>query len=68
MYRVFNKYCVCFEDFKIYSGLWPLSVSPRFQCVYTMAGQTQALQSSEKSLHFKEKKTIFNELPVLDPL
>ena len=29
---------LCFlEDFKIYSGLWPLSVSPRCQCVYTMA-------------------------------
>ena len=26
-YRVFIKYCVFFEDFKIYSGLWPLSVS-----------------------------------------
>ena len=30
-YRVFIKYCVFFEDFKIYSGLWPLSVSPRCQ-------------------------------------
>ena len=51
-----------FEDFKIYSGLCPLSVSPRFQCVYTMAGQTPALQqnwqSSEKSQHFKEKHNI----------
>ena len=26
-YWVFIKYCVFFEDFKIYSGLWPLSVS-----------------------------------------
>ena len=54
---------VFFEDFKIYSGLWPLSVSPRWcQCVYTMAGQTPALQqnlqSSEKSQHFKEKHNI----------
>ena len=52
---------VFFEDFKIYSGLWPLSVSPRCQYVYTMAGQTPALQqnyqSSEKS-HFKEKHNI----------
>ena len=39
--------------------------------VYTddiMAGRTPALQqnwqSSEKSQHFKEKKTIFNEHPV----
>ena len=53
---------VFFEDFKIYSGLWPLSVSPRCQCVYTVAGQTPALQqnlqSSEKSQHFKEKHNI----------
>ena len=42
-YRVFIKYCVFFEDFKIYSGLWLLSVAPRCQCVYTMVGQTQAL-------------------------
>ena len=63
MNRVFIEYCVSFfEDFKIYSGLWPLSVSPRCQCVYTMAGQTpvlqQTLQSSEKSQHFKEKHNI----------
>ena len=64
MYRVFIKYCVFFEDFKIYSGLWPLSVSHRCQCVYTMVGKTTALQqqnlkSSEiKSQHFKEKHNI----------
>ena len=40
---------VFFEDFKIYSELWPLSVSPRCQCVYTMAGQTQALQQNWQS-------------------
>ena len=34
---------VFFEGFKIYSGLWPLSVFPRCQCVYTMAGQIPAL-------------------------
>ena len=48
-----------FEDFRIYSGLWPLSVSPRCQGVYTMAGQTPAMkqnwQNSENSQHFKEK-------------
>ena len=42
-----------FGDFKINSGLWPLSVSPRCQCVYTMVGQTPALKqnllSSERS-------------------
>ena len=51
-----------FENFKIYSGLLHLSVSPRCQCVYTMAGKTHALQqnwqSSEKSQHFKEKRNI----------
>ena len=53
------------EDFKIYiySGLWPLFVSPRCQSAYTMAGQTppalqQSLQSSEKSRHKKEKHNI----------
>ena len=30
--RVFIKYCVFFENFKIYSGLWSLSV---FLGVYT---------------------------------
>ena len=57
-----------FEDCKIYSILWPLSVSPRCQCVYTKAGQTPALQqnflSSEKSQYFKKKNTIFNKHPV----
>ena len=53
---------------KVYSGLWSLSVFPRCQWVYTMAGQTselqqQNLQSSEKSQHFEEN-TIFNEHPV----
>ena len=38
------KYLFFFEDFEIYSGVnWPLSVSPRCQCVYTMTGQTPAL-------------------------
>ena len=37
---------LCFyEDIKIYFGLWPLSVSPRCQFVYTMAGQTPALSA-----------------------
>ena len=29
-YRVFIKYCVFFENFKIYSGLWPFSVCVHF--------------------------------------
>ena len=53
---------VFFEDLKIYSELCPLSVSPGYQCVYKMAGQTPALQqnrqSLEKSKHFKEKHNI----------
>ena len=61
-----------FEDFKIYSGLWPLSVSPRCQCVYTMAGQTPALQQLtvrvQKNHIILRKNTIFNEHPVsLEP-
>ena len=53
-----------FVDFKICSGLGPLSVSPHCQCVYTMAGQTlqENWQSSEESQHFKEKH---NEHPVV---
>ena len=54
-----------------YSGLWPFSIFPRCQCVYThQTGRKPALQqnwqSSEKSQNFKDKKTIFNEHPVLD--
>ena len=62
-------YSVFFSKILKYSGLWPFSVFPRRQCVYThQAGSTQALQqnwqSSEKSQHLKEK-TIFNEHPVI---
>ena len=51
---------VFFPKILKYSGLWPFSVFPRYQCVYTyQAGRTPALQqnwqSSEKSQHFKEK-------------
>ena len=63
IYWVFIKYCVFYEDFKIYSGLWTLSVSLRCQCVFTMIGQTPALQqnlqSSEKSQHIKEKDNTY---------
>ena len=56
-----------FEDFKIFRTLAFLG-SPHSQCVHTLAGQKPALQqnlqSSEKSKHFKENKTIFNEHPV----
>ena len=42
-YRVFIKYCVFFEDFKIYSGLWPLSVSLRVSvCVHNGRSNTSA--------------------------
>ena len=58
-YRVFIKYCV-FPKILKYSGLWPFSVFPRCQCVYThQVGRTPALQQnwqgSEKSQNFKEK-------------
>ena len=60
---------VFFPKILKYSGLWPFSVLPRCQCVYTrQAGRKPALQqswqSSETSQHFKEKNTIFNEHPV----
>ena len=35
MYRVFIIYCVFFSKIRKYSGLWPFSVFPRRQCVYT---------------------------------
>ena len=54
-----------FEDLKIYSGLVPLSVSPQCECVYTMAGQTPALQHNWQSLeNILRKNTRFNEHPV----
>ena len=51
---------VFFPKILKYSRLWPFSVFPRCQCVYThKAGRKPALQqkwqSSEKSQHFKEK-------------
>ena len=51
-----HKILCFFEDFKIHTGLWPLSVSPSpwCQCVYTIAGQVQ------------KENTIFNENSVLD--
>ena len=45
---------VLFPIFKKYSGLWPFTVFPRCQCVYThQAGRNQ--RCSEKSKNFKEK-------------
>ena len=63
--------CFC-EDLKIYSGLWPLSASPRCQCVYTMAGQPNStaaeLAEFRKITTFFRKNTIFNEHPVFPTL
>ena len=57
-----------FEDIKTYSGLWPISVSPRCQCVYTMAGQAPvALQQNcrvKKNHNILRKNAIFNDHPV----
>ena len=52
-----------------YSGLWPFSLFPWCQCVYThQAGRAPALQQnwqcSEKPQNFKEKNTIFIDYPV----
>ena len=59
---------VFFEDYEIYSGLWPLSVSSRCQCVYTMAGHNPALQSrtcrAQKNHNISRKNIILNEHPV----
>ena len=66
IYRVFIKYYVFFEDFKILRILF-FAVFPRCQCVY-QAGRTPALQqhwqSSENSKILR-KNTIINEHPVL---
>ena len=55
-YRVFIKYCVFSEDFKIFRTLAFLSASV---CVHTPAGRKPALQqnlqSSEISQNFKGK-------------
>ena len=59
-FRVFIKYYVFFLKILEYSWLWPFTVFPWCQCVYThQAGRAPALQqnwkSSEKSQNFKGK-------------
>ena len=55
---------VFFPKILEYSGLLPLSVFTRYQCVYThLTGRTPALQQNWQS---SEKKTIFNEHPVVE--
>ena len=57
---------VFFEDFK-YIPDSGLSVSPWCQCVYTMAGQTPALQQnwqSSENHNILRKNTMFNEHPI----
>ena len=54
---------VSFPKILKYSGLWPFSVFPRCQCVFTHKARRkptlqQNLQSSEKSQHLKEKQNI----------
>ena len=66
----FIKYRMFFSKILKFSGLWPFSVFPQCQCVYTyQVGRTPALQqdwqSSDKSHNFKEKSTISNENPVV---
>ena len=64
LYRVFIKYCVFFEDFKIFRSLFSLGVNV---CHTHQAGRTPALQQNwqnlEKSQNYK-KNTIINEHPV----
>ena len=62
--RVFIKYCVIS---KIYSGLWPLSVSPRCQCVCTQwqvkHQRCRRTYKVQKNHNILSKNTIFNEHP-----
>ena len=66
-YRVFIKYCVFFEDFKIYSGPWPLSVSPRCSgvsvCTQWQVKHQRCSRSCrvQKNHNILRKDTIFNE-------
>ena len=63
-FRVFIKYC----GFSMILKYNPVSGLCRCQCVYTMAGQTPALQQNLKSSenhNIFRKNTIFNEHPVL---
>merc|ERR1711860_37289 len=63
---------VFFPKILKYSELWPFSVLPLCQCVYThQAARTPALQqnwqSSEKSQNFKEKtQYLMNTLYMID--
>ena len=56
-YRVFIKYCVLSKILKYNPD--SLSVFPRCQCVYTVAGETQALAAElaelRKIKHFQGK-------------
>ena len=62
LFRVFIKYYVFSKILKYIPDLWPLSVSPRCQCVYTMASQTPALQPNLKS----SEKSPYQFSPLLD--
>ena len=55
----------CFiEDFKIYSGLWPLSVSPRCQCVWQVKHQRfRRTGRVQKNHNILRKTTISNGTP-----
>ena len=59
---------VFFEDFKIHSGLWPFSVSPRCQlCTqWQIKHQRCSRTGRVKKNHNILKNTIFNAHPALD--
>ena len=66
IYRVFIKYCVFSEDFKIFLTLFPLGVS-----VCTRTRQVENLRCSrtdniQKNQKILRKNTIFNEHPVYE--
>ena len=57
---MFIKYCVFSKVFKIYSALWPLSVSLGVMCVHN--GRSNISAAAELS-EFRKISTL-NELPV----
>ena len=60
-----DVHIVFFEDVKIYSGLWPLSVSPRWcQCVYTI-WQVKHQQHCSRTGRVQRSHDIFRKINYL---
>ena len=54
-YRVFIKLLCFFKDFKIFSVLWPLSVSPR--CLYTTHNGRSNTGAAAELAEFRKSTT-----------